>query len=313
MVLMRYDTILHPEMILNKRGPEFARSFLKSALDMIEVRKGGVYFEAHDPTSHFIAESLHRDKVFLRCLTTCKIFRDQKPPIYHIGRDFLQTLQKIDREIPVDILPEKFLAYFQFAENAIFDDDGVVEGGYICIDRGINLGMTESLQDKRVLSFTYLCQPKVEGMSAFASMTVELDAKKISELSSGIIVEDHLLGETRTPEQIEKRNNVFRALLNATIYLFSEDPVLEKTRPFREMGFSVKEMKRRGLIINETLVPITFINREYTRPRERHVDATWVESFPRWQRCGPNFSKVKLVFVTAHERRFTSRESESSA
>lgn len=301
---MRYSTIIHPEILLDKRGPEYARAFMKKVTGMIQVLDRGIYFEGNDPEELMLAQSLQRDSVFLRFITTCKLAKDQKVPTYHVGRDFLQTLQKIDREIPVDILPEKFFAYFQFDEKSVFDDDGEVEGGYICIDLGRNLGMQESLRDKRVLSFSYLCQPKINGMSAFASLTVPLDAKKIGELSAGAPIEDFLWGEQRTQKQIEMRNNVFRAILNATIYLFSEDPILEKSRPVREMGFSMKEMKRRGLIINETTVPITFINRGYTRPRERHVDSTWIESFPRWQRCGPNFSKVKLVFVTAHERRF---------
>lgn len=178
---MRFGRTLHPEIVLNKRGSKQAREFYSLAMNMIDITPGGVAFKAQDTMSAIVAEGLARDPVFLRFTANCKIFKERNAPVYHIGREFLQALQKIDREIPVDLLPEKFSAYFSFSNNTVFDDDAAVEGGYVSIDRGRNLGMISELADTRVISFTYVCQ-STEELPPCGSLTVPLDAKELKNL-----------------------------------------------------------------------------------------------------------------------------------
>jgi hypothetical protein len=309
---MRFSRILHPEVILNRRGDTQAREIYQKTLDMIEITDNGVYFEAKDQMGWVIANSLQRDHVFLRFMTNCKIFKKKKAPVYHIGKDFLQALQKIDREIPLDVLPESFSAYFSFAEDSVFDEDGAVEGGYVNIETGRNLGMKSEYGNTRIISFSYVCKSSVLGMPPFVSLTVPLDAKRIDELVAQVQTEDFFMLKVKPPEGVEKRNDVFRALLNAVIYLHSTEPFVEISRPIKQSGLSVNEHRRRGLIINDCTLPVSFLYPKYVQTRNYKVDSTWVDSFPRWQRCGANFSQVKLVFVTPHERRYKREESLSN-
>jgi len=300
---MRFSRILHPEILLNRRGPNHAREIYSKAMSMIQITDSGVYFEAHDDLSWVLAQSLQKDHIFLRFMTNCKIFKDKKSPVYHIGKDFLLALQKIDREIPIDILPETFSAYFSFADDTVFDEDGAVEGGYVTIDSGKNLGMKSEI-DSKVISFSYVCKQTVLDMPPFVSFTTVLDAKKIDEMVSEVETSDFFIHEAKTPDNVKKRNDVFRALLNAVIYLHSTEPLVEFSRPIKQSELSVNEHRRRGLVINDCTLPVSFLHRKYIQRKTYKIESTWVDSYPRWQRCGTNLSQVKLVFVSPHERRY---------
>jgi hypothetical protein len=133
-------------------------------------------------------------------------------------------------------------------------------------------------------------------------LTVPLEGKTISELANGVMIEDHY-SKTKDVDH-KKRHDVFRALINSVIYLFSENPELEKTLPKEQTGLSSKELVRRGRAINLTTIPIVFVNKNYKKIIRYSVESTWIESFPRWQRCGPLNSQVRLIFVSPHERRY---------
>jgi hypothetical protein len=306
---MKFDQFVHPELLLGKRGDKIGIECLKTAIALIRRENDRLLIEAASPIEKEIAHLLKKDSVFLRFTVLCKIFKESNSPVYHLGRDFAQALQKIDRAIPVEILPEKFMAYFSFSENSIFDDDGPVEGGYVCIDRGANLGMREEFASKRILSLGYVSKSN-QPLGPIGTLTVPLEGNTITELANGVIVEDYRY--TNKEVDYQKRHDVFRALVNSVIYLFSESAEIEKSLPFKHTGLSSNELKRRNKIINLASIPIVFLNRNYRNTRMYSVDSTWIDSFPRWQRCGPENSRVKLVFVSSHERRYKKAESDLS-
>lgn len=309
---MRFGRVLHPEIVLDKRGDTFDRLFLKTALSIITIEpEHGLHWNVRrsdEPLTQMIAEALVADTVMVRFLVSCKFFASQNAPVYHIGQEFLQALQKIDRKVPVDILPEKFSAYFSFASKTLFDESDAIEGGYVCIDRGRNLGMDAKFADTRIITFAYVCS-KEPGVPAapVGSLTVPLDAKTLEELASGAPLQDFwgfFQDEVPSAEKNAKRNEIFRTLLNCVIYLHSDEPIIEKTVPLAESNKSIKEHKRDGTIINACTIPVQFLWPHYKPVRNYTVGSTWVDSFPRWQRCGPGLTSVKLIFVTAHERTY---------
>jgi hypothetical protein len=301
---MRFSRTLHPEIILDKRGEKSSRELYRKIINMIKVTPEGIRFETDaDPMSYFIAETLTKDSVFLRFMASCKIFLDRKAPVYHIGRDFLLALQKIDRQIPLDILPESFIGYFSFSDNTIFDESCAVEGGYVCIGRGREMGMKSELADTRMISFSYVCKSDEE-MPPFGSLTIPLEGRKIEELASEVETVDFFLNQQVSATDSKKRNDVFRTLLNAVIYIHSEEPIIERSRPLEQSGLSVKQHKKQDKIINACTIPISFLNPKYIQTKVYQVESTWIETFPRWQRCGPGLKSVKLVFVTPHERKY---------
>jgi hypothetical protein len=300
-MLMKFSRIVHPEILVGKRGNEIGRECIKTATSLIKIKSGGLIISASNQLEKEVASLLEKDSIFLKFTILCKLFKESNSPIYHLGKEFTQTLQKIDKEIPVDILPERFLAYFSFAENSVFDDEGEVEGGYVCIDLGSKLGMNNEYADKRIISLSYISKSSFP-LGPIGALTVPLEGKKVTELANGVIVEDFLPPEGKADPK--KRHDVFKVLINSVIYLFSENPEIEKALPINQTGLSSNELKRRNKVINLTSLPIIFVNRNYKRTGTYSVDSTWIESFPRWQRCGPSNSRVRLVFVSPHERKY---------
>lgn len=306
---MRFGRVLHPEIVLNKRGTKFERDFIKTVLDMTEMLPNGLNWSvkaSSDPLNYIIAKALEHDPVFVRFIVSCKIFTERKANVFHIGSDFLQALQKVDRKIPVDILPETFCAYFSFASSTLFDESDAIDGGYVCIDRGRNLGMKAEFSDLKIITFSYVCSKKnpQDPSPPVGSMTVPLDAKTLNELVSGAPVQDFCVDKNKIvdEETLEKRNQVFRALLNCVIYLHSAEPIVQKSVPLEESKKTIKQHKKDGEVINACTIPIHFLWPNY-KPIHK-IQSTWVDSYPRWQRCGPGLQGVKLVFVSAHERNY---------
>jgi hypothetical protein len=66
----------------------------------------------------------------------------------------------------------------------------------------------------------------------------------------------------------------------------------------------VIKLKHKTGVENQCLVDVTFLNWNYAKQRNYSKDSTWINSFPRWQPCGPKLSQVKLIWVKEHERTF---------
>lgn len=308
---MRFGRVLHPEIVLGKRGTKEEIAFVQKALAMTSIDpRGGLTWEGDrdDLLAVLIGSALEQDQVFVRWVTSCKKFVEAKTaPTYHVGREFLQALQKVDLKVPVEIIPDSFCAYFSFASKTVFDESDAIDGGYVCVDRGRNLGMDAKYADTRVITFAYNCASTQESpFPPVGSLTVPLDAKTMDELAGGAPYRDYYMPSSFEPsaEAHAKRNEVFRTLLNCLIYVHSQEPIIERSIPLADSNKTIKEHKKLGHIINACTIPVHFLYPNYQQPKVYKVNSTWVDSFPRWQRCGPGLTSVKLVFVKAHERKF---------
>jgi hypothetical protein len=308
---MRFGRVLHPEIVLGKRGRKEEIEFIQKALSITEIDpRGGLTWEGDrdDLLAVLIGSALEQDQVFVRWVTSCKRFVQTKnAPTYHVGQEFLQALQKVDIKVPMDIIPETFCAYFSFASKTVFDEADEIEGGYVCVGRGRNLGMDAKYADLRIITFAYNCKATQDSpFPPVGSLTVPLDVKTIDELASGAPLQDYFVTQSVKPSQEAnaKRNEVFRTLLNCLIYIHSEEPIIERSVPLADSNKTIKEHKKLGHIINACTIPVNFLWPNYQKARRYKVDSTWIDSFPRWQRCGPGLTSVKLVFVRGHERNF---------
>src|ERR1039458_3265944 len=126
---MRFSRCLHPEIILDQRGDPFIRSvykFSQSAVAYIEWQ--GYAIDWNKYPKEFITSESATSEVLMGWK-----FKKERPEIYHVGKDFLNAISKIDRDIPVDLLPERFFAYFSFSEKTIWDGTDWVQGMYVFI------------------------------------------------------------------------------------------------------------------------------------------------------------------------------------
>ena len=91
-------------------------------------------------------------------------------------------------------------------------------------------------------------------------------------------------------------------VLKSLLYINSGDPDLRGYRP-QPKPRSARKYKQ---WLNQNVSPIamTFVGFDYKKPVRNSIGSTWVETFPRWQPYGPKLSKIKLIWVRAHERTF---------
>jgi hypothetical protein len=263
-----------------------------------------------------------------------KLPKKSKPKIYHIPKDFTQALMKVDREIPVDLLPERFFGYFSFAEGAIFDDSDEVQGAYVFIgpaeESTLKPGAVES---EKVIWISYVCKDKIKREQGYKAMLgpdrngvprlfnfmgiskllIELKNEKFSKLANQYKTIDFIDGANvqMSEKEVEARNTVFRTLINLVLFVNSIDPdLIEAPTTNHLSNKQLKERRDAGKPINECSVPVTLVSWNYHKPVQYHVDSTFIETFLRWQRCGTRNSQVKLIWVTPHLRRYKKEEEE---
>lgn len=317
---MRFTKILHPEITLNKRGEKVSRQIYQDWFKLISLNSfndNGWTFELNYPyaTTPFLKQQIQiikHDEVLAKHICLIKKFvESQEKRVYHFGKALTQDLSKIDKEIPLDLLPESFLAYISFPPETISDEDGFCEGGYVGVFPAGSLDVskmsfTKEEQASRVLWLTY----QVNGI--IASYLVPLVTTKLSDINLENFVHDYSFKSdfsvTVPSEDIQKlRSVIYRTLFNCVLFLSCKNAEIEIAKPATQTGLSNKEILRRGGVINECTLPITFVNRAY-HGIQYSKDSTHVRSHLRFQRCGPAYSQIELITVKAHERHFSKEE-----
>jgi len=304
---MNFSDVLFPEIILQKRGPKNLIATYQEMLPLLDIENNGLLV-------HRRLQDLN-DHNFVRHLYITKLCLQNKFKTYHVGADFLQALSSIDRDIPLDAFPENFCAYISFAKNQIKDDDGYVEGALVYIGRAASQIFPGTDKGKRCLFICYLNQRKELGYLVGNLAVCLEDFTKLNEVMNGYTTVDSGFGNKWEVDQetVQMRNQVYRTVVNTVLYIHSEDPKIELASTYVKGGrVSKNELKRTGKVINECTIPIIFVHRLYARKRSYNVDSSFVESYPRWQRCGPNLSKIKLVWVSEHIRTYQKSEAETA-
>lgn len=325
---MNFNRHLHPEIVCDLRGKTEQRDYYKNILNMVNpkgegpgsyaVYSGGKVVAANQfdskPAYTFsktLIEAVNADVNMLDHWAMCRKFKDERPPVFHLSKDFIQALASIDKEIPIDILPEQYFCYLSFPELAIFDDTSWVQGAYVYVGKGRDCNMANGLEDEKIIWISYMGYPK-PGQFDFdvTRVAVDLKPETITKLLS-------TLESVDVPELIpnrefldpSKRDHVVRAIINALVYIHSQDPAIDMLRPTRNLSKSSKKaLQASGGHMNDCMLPVRLLNWSYLKPRERHVGETVVKAHPRWQRCGPGNSQVKWILIDSFVRRYKDAE-----
>lgn len=313
---MRLNHVLHPEIICNIRGDQKLREFYKECLSRIN----------YDAAYFFKSETLASlDENMREHFAMTWKFRNewatkQKPKVYYVGKDFCRALVKYDKDIPLDRLPSRFFGYFQFPKETVFDDTDEIDGAYIFVGASHEAPVVLSEYGKRVIWISYVCKDQVDRPKplAFAQYGSSLGVYNFVSVGRLLLSLENNPALTQALNQIptrdfgsfanmkkdaEKRAAVFRLLCNLVIYTESAEPELEFVPTHHHLSNSKKAAVSSSLV-NETFMPLTLVSYGYRSERIYSVDSTWVEPFPRWQKCGPGLSQLKLIWVKGHERRF---------
>ena len=129
----------------------------------------------------------------------------------------------------------------------------------------------------------------------------------VLRLESGTTIGDSVLNISANQNKIisdeEKRLVAFVA--KCLLYIKSGDPDL-----VNEDGYFPKTLKRKKILASlRNFCPFDVTNVGYSFNKTIfHIDSTNVVGFFRWQRYGPEFSLVKLIWINEHVRHFNKTE-----
>jgi hypothetical protein len=313
---VRLNQLMHPEIICNIRGDQKLREFYKDSLSRISY-EGAYFFKSavlanldENMREHFAAVWKFRNEYNSK----------SKPGVYYVGRDFAKALLKYDKDIPFDRLPERFFGYFQFPREAVYDDTDEIDGAYVYVGPAEEAPVTPKEYGNKVIWISYVCRDQVSRPAMITPIKVGANYGiynfvSVGRLLLGLHDQSGLsaaLGQlpnydfgsySGVKKDLAKRNSVYRLLCNLVIYTQSQDPDLELVPSHLNLSNSKKSALKTS-VVNENTMPITLVSFGYHSPRTYQMDSTWVETFPRWQRCGPGLVQVKLVWVKGHERHF---------
>ena len=313
---MKFDRVLVPEIILGKRGMPQAIEFYKMMLKDVcpEVTDGKIGVRVPSDFMNMM------DANTIEHILVSKIFRDKGNKTYYLSNDFSVALSKLDREIPVNHLPKEFVGYFILGSGALKDESGSVDGGFVYIGPGDALGLSfvdGTPRTETVLSINYFNTSLYEGgigeIYRFNYSLKDLEAVKLgdflkanADLSKDSVLTDLGLEQKVTdPADLATRAPVLRALVNAVLYAASDEPEVCKLLPLSSYSNKKRvEVKKTVPAQNLCTIPIIMLNHTYKEGITYSVGSTVVQAHLRWQRCGPQLSKVKLIWVKEHERHY---------
>jgi hypothetical protein len=307
---MRIKKVVHPEIVIDKRGDVDVREAYKVFMEGIGYVEGEGYY-TKNPLWQALDPNLKEHFLF------CWKFKQERPPVYYVPKDFAEAISRIDRDIPVDLLPKRFFGYFAFADGSVFDESDEVQGAYVYVgppeETSIKLGLLETAST--CLWISYCCKTTAPSdhfpglpplnIPAVGRLLVELKPEKIAEMLQNLKIEDYLMGTSRNLDPKSERNVVYRTLVNLVLYVHSVDADLLKTPTHSHLSNRERSQRAQsGKPINECMVPLTLISWNYKKPVLYQKDSTVVGTHPRFQRCGPGFMQVKLIWVKEHVRVF---------
>lgn len=310
---MNLKRVLHPEIILGRRGdPDLCES-LGSILDSMKrvpehdaVAEDGFVAPCWSLPQFMRGIDQHAREFFI----VTKKFRSGTYRTYHFGKDFVEALASIDSDIPVDLLPEKFFGYISFAEDAIRDEVEPIQGAYVFIGlfKDLGLGVKNIDPDQRAMWIGCIGES-----NAVTTMSRDLkDSERVRDTLDKYreFAADYLgpIAIKPSKEVEAARERVYRTVINAVLYIHSQKPDVTPLKPEKDLTHSQRSKARAEGKLTNCTVPISLVSWNYQKPKVFTVDKTWIDTHPRWQRCGPKYSEVKLVWVSAHERKYKKAE-----
>lgn len=298
---MRFSQIIHPELILGKRGNKMDREGLAKMLSGVDLHPEGLEVQ------QWLLDA--GDVNLVDACVLMKKWRDShEKAIYHAGGDFLREIAKVDRSIPVDRLPSRFLAYISFGTGIIRDEEDPIQGAYVFIGPASETSFGHqryvSGPDAQVLWISYMTDAPYGGKACV--LRVELEPyMTMKQLLGKIISQDMSFGNFRDSQEvtITKREIVFRTVINLVLFIFQPDPELERLGPSnsiigRKRDILLEKANKGKAVFNSCTLPVTFINWKWHKPMTEHM----VSGHFRWQPHGPARSQVKLIWIDAFQR-----------
>lgn len=301
--------VLHPEMVLGRRGTVKQLTLYETTLPRCE------FFADKGWASH-LKKDFGMDSTFENHVLLCKKFKQERPNVYRLGKDFAEVLSDVKNDIPVDRLPERFFGYISVPRGVLSDDTGAIFGAYVYIGDAKEGPVAESNWGKKILWMS-MVGDSPHNEDDFSVQHTLMDLKgsfdemylslKGVETDINIFFEEGGIkkGRKTVSETVdslkEERLKAARCFINTVLYISSQEPNIDHLKPTNKMTNS--ERKKVGdPHVNMCSLPVHAINWGYKRTYT--VGETYRGEHLRWQRCGTGLKEIKLVTVKGHIVRY---------
>ena len=316
---MKLKNYMHPEMVLGLRGSKKLNLYYASALNVLSLERVNVDGQVktllnanlsrlpRDFTDEIVAyfEQAFNDSISLNHLSLIKLFFAEKGDIYHFPKDFAKTLSSINKKIPINNMPDDFVAYFNLPEGSLFYDGASVRGCYVYVGEP-----KWEVQIKDGSSYKGRCLFVSGVMNDFtvSKFVSPLEGLTPDDLYKGLL-EQGLVKDaaSKDPSVVDhsSRASLISFVVNACLYINSMDNNIALLKPENKLKHRERDAQRKVCPVeNETSMPVKVVSWDYHTGRQFNVDGTTVQTHMRWQRCGPEHSQIKLVWVKEHERTY---------
>lgn len=297
---MRLQKVILPEVIRGLRGDADAISTYKNVLNEISHIGPGLHFKSSRP----LATQLATDEVVAGHFALAWKYKNDGGKVFHIGKEFAEAMAQVKKDIPLDLLPDRFFAYFSFPEGTFAEIEGApVRGGFIFIGPPEQTMVQGNTKAKKVVWINYELPVPKESRNGREQDFLFHCVNFCMPLDDGLIkaTENVPIYKNATPVGTD----VQRAFMNLAVYIHSLSPDLMPTRAVQDHSNKQrKDFYTKHGVANHCTLPVIFVSWNYRKPTAYSVDSTTVNAHFRWQRCGPGFSQVKLILIDEHERHF---------
>jgi len=226
--------------------------------------------------------------------------------IYKMGEGFSKALLNVNLDIPAKHLPllNKMIC-IEFPDNLRFN------AGPSAInmeaDRFINcvyVVVTDEkaeTKDGSEAKRTMRCIMPLYDENNDLTMEVQEYGIPIIDLEKTFL--EAVERASRFDEVPHNNKDFIKFVLKCLVYIDSGDPDLRDYKaPKNDKNIKGRSWVRANK--NNSLLDMTLVGYNHKKNNLRHVDSSIVSGHYRWQRCGKGFSKVKLVFIEEHNRKY---------
>jgi hypothetical protein len=295
---MKLSKILIPEIVKGSRSSGFPINdlFIKECCSRLEFTENGIEYDLDDSNFAHTLSDINRRNAFAQA----QRHHLEKAPSYHICEDFAKALLGLrERDIVEEYLPEKFFAYISIPSGIV----GNVTGAYIYIGPSDHRGpFLKEHWDKKVIWISYFDEFQTDGFMPMGRLNFYLnDGKNISEII------DFYESDSLDIEGREERRGLGRLLLNAVLYIQSQDPELLLLKPTYKAPVSKQKSHTIDGHLNLCTIPVHAINWDYKKTHLYTDSKIFVDGFLAWRRCGPRHSQIKLSWISEHEKTIKKR------
>lgn len=303
---MKIDRLITPEIIKDLRGNANLREIIKKGLDSLELKDLSYTLKQESPYSDMLLKD-HNSRNFIYSSKLWLAYAKDK--VYYFPKDFTSALNRIRCNLNGNLFQDNFFAYFQFPENTFDLNFFKASGCFVSVipaealDRSIDPNYRKKCASKTIvlIAIDNLSDMTNASPIFYTYLYVNKESSSLEEEINNLIVYGKLESYKVPVSNIKTCLNL---VMNALLYVHSQNPEIEELKSQRTLTKSQKKQQKEKGKENMGYLPLTLVNWDYGKEKTQlyKQDKIFIDTYLRWQKCGPSLTQIKLIWVKEHEK-----------